>query len=105
MRNAPRTSGMRVLSPLFVACALLATGCAGPSARTPANAASYRVIWDARRPAEKTALAAVASPPVRVGAGEIRVRTDSQRAEETGRRSRSSGRVCRRRPNAASSNW
>ena len=72
---------MRVFPFVLLAFALLAAGCAGPGARAPADGASYRVVWNARRAADNAPLAGVVSPPVRVGR-EIAVRTDSQRAKE-----------------------
>ena len=82
MTIRPQTSAMRVFLPALLPLVLAAAGCAGPAAQTPAGGASYRVVWTVRRAADNASLAGVVSPPVRVGGGELRVRTDSQRAEE-----------------------
>ena len=60
---------------------LLAAGCATKPS-VPANAPSYRVTWTVRRASDNAPLAGVTSPPVRVGAGELRVRTDSREPSE-----------------------
>ncbi|MBE7211492.1 MAG: hypothetical protein INR65_10785 [Gluconacetobacter diazotrophicus] len=62
---------------------LLAAGCSShPSVNAPTVGRAYRVTWTVRRAADNQSLAGVASPPVRVGGGELRVRTGSQRAAE-----------------------
>lgn len=73
---------MRAAFPCFVTVLLFAAGCAGPAAKTPVSRETYRAVWTVRRAADNTSLAGVTSPPVRVNGGELRVRTDSQRAEE-----------------------
>ena len=67
-------------SVLAVSLLLSAAGCAGTSA--PRNASSYRVTWSVRRASDNASLASVVSPPVRVGAGETRVRTDRREPSE-----------------------
>lgn len=66
---------------LTVLLGLLAAGCATKPA-APANAPSYRVTWTVRRASDNAPLAGVTSPPVRVGGGEVRVRTDSREPSE-----------------------
>ena len=65
---------------LALSLLLSAAGCAGRTA--PRNAPSYRVTWDVRRASDQAPLAHVVSPPVRVGAGETRVRTDQREPSE-----------------------
>ncbi len=66
---------------LAASSGFLAVGCASrPSA--PANAPSHRVTWTVRRASDNAPLANVTSPPVRVGGGELRVRTDSREPSE-----------------------
>ena len=73
---------MRAAFLCFVPVLLLAVGCAGPDPRIPVSRETYRAVWIVRRAADNTSLAGVTSPPIHVGGGELRVRTDSQRAEE-----------------------
>ncbi len=65
----------------IVLLGLPAAGCATKPA-TPANAPGYRVTWTVRRASDNVSLAGVTSPPVRVGGGEVRVRTDSREPSE-----------------------
>ena len=69
-------------APLSLLLLLAVTGCAGRNQPAAANAPSYRVIWNVRRAADNIPLAGVTSPPLRVGAGELRVRTDSREPAE-----------------------
>ena len=77
-----RPSSHRSAVAVSLSLLLSAAGCAGPSATPRANAPAYRVVWHARRAADKLPLAGVVSPPVRVGAGEVRVRTDQREPSE-----------------------
>ena len=76
---SPMHTNFRLLA-MAASLSLFAAGCAGPTA--PANAPSYRVTWKARRASDNVPLASVTSPPVRVGAGEVRVPTDSREPAE-----------------------
>ena len=73
---------MRITLLCFVPVLLLAAGCAHPTVNAPTTGKTYRAVWTVRRAADNKPLANVSSPPVRVGGGELRVKTDSQRAEE-----------------------
>ena len=73
---------VRAVLPGVMSVLCLAAGCAGPTANAPASRESYRVVWTVRRAADNRSLAHVTSPPVRLDGGELRVRTDLQRAEE-----------------------
>ncbi len=73
---------MRATILCLVPVLLLAAGCAHPDAKGPTSGQTYRAVWTVRRAADNKPLAGVTSPPVRVGGGELRVRTDSQRAED-----------------------
>ncbi len=80
--NASARFFMRAVFLCLVPVLLLAGGCAGPASKTPVSRESYRAVWTVRRAAGNATLAGVTSPPVRVGGGPLRVRTDSQRPEE-----------------------
>ena len=61
---------------------LLTAGCSHPAVDSPTTGQVYRAVWTVRDAANNQHLIGVTSPPVRVGGGELRVRTDSQRATE-----------------------
>ncbi len=71
---------MRAALLYLVPVLMLAAGCARPAAQGPTSGQTYRAVWTVRNAADNKLLAGVTSPPVRVGGGELRVRTESQRA-------------------------
>ena len=73
---------MRAALLCLVPVLLLAAGCAHPTVDSPTTGRAYRAVWTVRRADNNQHLIGVTSPPVRVGGGELRVRTDSQRATE-----------------------
>ncbi len=61
----------------------LTAGCSShPTVNAPTVGRAYRATWTVRRAADNQGLLGVTSPLVRVGGGELRVRTDSRRATE-----------------------
>ena len=73
---------MRAALLCLVPVLLLAAGCSHPADDSPTNGRVYRAVWTVRRADNNQHLIGVTSPPVRVGGGELRVKTASQRAEE-----------------------
>ena len=72
---------MRAALLCLVPVLLLTAGCASrPAVNAPTVGRAYRGTWDVRRAGDNRHFVGAASPPVRVGGGELRVKTDSQHA-------------------------